>query len=100
MLSTLDSVLELNEPSTDHSTCLNIRILSHSDGQEIIVKLTYRLQSLIEDGLASEEALRSERVTEELGHLYGSDPDLIFIFGSQCCLDGYPPWYIKYVEIK
>ncbi|OKP09334.1 hypothetical protein PENSUB_5312 [Penicillium subrubescens] len=99
-ISTLSSVLESIEPDTDQSKCLNIRILNHSDGQETIVKLAQRLQRLNEEGTVPDEVLSSEAITKELDNLYGRAPDLIFVFGPQCCLNGYPPWHMKYAEIK
>lgn len=99
-ISTLGSVLEANEPNTDQSKHLNIRVLNHYDGQMTIAKAACRLKSLVENSASPETILRSDEITEELSHLYGSDPDLILVFGPQCCLYGFPPWQIKYSEMK
>lgn len=96
----LNSVIENNDPSTNKSKYLNIRISSHSDGQEAIIKYTRYLQHQKETGNISEESLTTDAIAKQLDTIYGPAPDLILIFGDRCCLDGYPPWHIKYAEMK
>ncbi|KAL4811082.1 Decaprenyl diphosphate synthase-like protein [Aspergillus unguis] len=99
-LSTSRSSLARQEPASEQNRCLQLRLLDQSDGRSAITNLADSLKEQKEQNLISDEALTTEIIADRLNALYGSAPDLIIVFGSYTQLHGYPPWQLRYAEIK
>lgn len=85
------------EAPEDKKSCTTIQFLSYEDRQSAVARV---IQGCADNRTKEPHGDISEKVSNVLETRYGPPPTLLIVFGSRICLDGYPPWHLRYSEIQ
>ncbi|MCO5583795.1 hypothetical protein L7F22_037709 [Adiantum nelumboides] len=88
-------------PSYERRDCLRVELICLQDGKRAIVEAARNICCKSWQ-LGALSNLREDDVDislKEIGGI-GPDPDLLLLFSSSRCLQGYPPWRLRLTEIQ
>ncbi|KAE8328628.1 Decaprenyl diphosphate synthase-like protein [Aspergillus sergii] len=91
-----DNAPSETSPPEDREFSSNIRFLNYEDRNAVLERV---ISHCGDEGTKVAHENLSEKVSKVLENMYGPPPELVIVFSSRFCLDGYPPWHLKYAEM-